>query len=51
VLHALDAEKYGHTRTVQFASPNHNDMLISDRLLAEVAGKELEKLAKEVFLG
>lgn len=45
-----DADKFGHTSTVKFAAPGEIEMLISDQRLAELAGKDLEKLAKEVFL-
>ncbi|WP_160115392.1 DeoR/GlpR family DNA-binding transcription regulator [Varibaculum vaginae] len=45
-----DAGKYGHTSTVQFAAPDEIEMLISDQRLAKIAGKDLKKLAKDVFL-
>ena len=49
-LMLADSDKYGHTATVQFASPGEIEILISDQRLKEIAGKDLEKLAKKVFL-
>lgn len=49
-LMLADSDKYGHTATVQFASPGEIEILISDKRLNEIAGKDLEKLAKKVFL-